>query len=645
MEPISTIGAAANIASKVYASAKFAENVIVNDGVPSQILPYTLIYAASHGIAAACDNSLAPAVSPSEEFDTVFTPEVKKYLEETEQDIMAGGSVNIIDDGNIEASFRTVDKDYVNYGHVRDVCTAIKNGELPSARQFYLALLDIIDAIDMGLAGSSITTARLKDHIHKQKVVLRTRIANTDKIIQPTEISNGASITRRGQTINTTVVTETTTIKTDSSSEEQLGQRVTTVVNKTEEEARIIEQPEIASETKEKVSTAQERKEEKKTVHELSVYVSENNGSPKLIVCRRATALGENVVDTLEEVEKRGRWDGFKGSSVATATTTTSKGKLTQTLEELDSESGRMILVGRYEENAPTIIEKGVQNNWESGWVTYIPMGSVVDLIGKKCAGFAVSAADIGGAALDIGLTVATFGAGSAVSSTMRLGGTAVLHAAGKSSAKALASTASRATISGTKAAEKLGKRFEHIGEVFSEPRIHAGNLAKVHNPMKNDFCKSMAKLARLDEGGANIRDYLEKEFLSQGKMGAYRANWLEKQYRGLRQHKLLTPENRQLLSQGRSPFNAAGERLDLDHIVPQSLEKSLKAEPANLTFLGHAKNISKSNHFIKGSMEKLKNICKANPEWIPSDQLRKAMQVFIHNNPNYDASWAGKLI
>ena len=143
MEPITTTAAVVGV-------GKLVENVVVNDGDPGKVLPYALLYAASMGMGMPSLDSAAAGVADT--MDEALKRKVADTLKERGQEILDVASehpvtpqVNAEGDTEVVHTITTVDERYKDFGHVLDVGTCLKNGEIPSAKQLYLALLDIID--------------------------------------------------------------------------------------------------------------------------------------------------------------------------------------------------------------------------------------------------------------------------------------------------------------------------------------------------------------------------------------------------------------------------------------------------------------------------------------------------------------------
>ncbi len=647
MEPITTTAAVVGV-------GKLVENVVVNDGDPGKVLPYALLYAASMGMGMPSLDSAAAGVADT--MDEALKRKVADTLKERGQEILDVASehpvtpqVNAEGDTEVVHTITTVDERYKDFGHVLDVGTCLKNGEIPSAKQLYLALLDIIDAIDCGLTGSTITLARLKDHLHEQKVVVTTHADEKTTVCDPTttesENPQVISQTTKAKKVTEVTKTDTTVLETDTNENVLIDKKQVGIIDAQMREVEVQNLSPVESEGNQVDITEGRNMYSERNVHEISMYVAENDGRPQLIASRRETMLGDTTEDFREEKEHTDLIGRLFGNATPVTTTSTVNGTVTQMVEELDTSTGQMVVVQKNKDIMPTEVHSGTEKVWDPGWVTYVPLGSLVDIGCKARAGFAISRADFAKAAFDVGATLITAGVGAAV---IKGGSMAAARVAvNKLGGKAVASLANRATISGIKAVRKLGMKYDHLGKVFSEERVLAGSAAKVHNPLKKSFCTAMERLARIDvkHGTRGVKDYLQKEFAAQGEMGTLRARQLEAQFRGLKQNGLLTLQNRKLLAQGKSPLNLDGERLDLDHIIPQSLEKSLKADPSNLSFLGHMKNVSKSNHLTYRSMQKAHQISSANPAWRPSAPLQDAMRNYIRDNPSYDANWTHGLM
>lgn len=494
-------------------------------------------------------------------------------------------SNNQVTGTTIGGTVESVDEKYMGFGHLQDFCKELASGHIPSAHAAYLALLDIVDAIDMNIMGDKITRERIQDNIkhHTYKENASVQQINIDK----DEITKEA---------------ETDTEK----REHTVGGMVDTT----------------------------------KIQHDVYVDGKLTDGT-KIIVEKDITTDAVTVSD------RQSLFDRIFGGAVESKTTANAVSNITCTVESYDRNSKQYVLVEKTSgrEEGPTI--KRTDREWENGYVSYVPfIGSGVDLTRKHLAGFSLTTVDYVNLAVDVVAAAVTFGAFSAASSAAKVGvtnvvGKGVAKEVTKASGKGIARTATRgatsaahkvgtkAALSPVKAAARLTDRYAHPGQVFSPKRIASKAMTSAHNPMRGDYLKTMERLHKMKLSDKEIKNFLQTEFEGQGAIGKLRADKLTTQYRFAKQQGLFSPQNLERLRMGKNPINKLGQRMDIDHVIPKSLAPELKADPGNLAFLNQRANIVKSNNMLRHVEKLINEYSQALPEWKPSPELQAAINQF----------------
>lgn len=456
--------------------------------------------------------------------------------------------------------YDTVETKYMEFGHLEDVWESITKGCLPSARAVYLAVLDVVDAIDCGIMGDKITSVRIKDNIKQHQLKQR---ATTSK---ETEVGKDVEEDKSTETKN---ITETTAV---DKSKNTVMVEVLLDGNKVD----------VMMQTQENITTRV----------------------------------------TIQSSDKLGWKEKIFGGKVESDVTQTTKTETTLSQQRYNPETKQMEAVG--EKKTTTDISLVHLKNkavWKSGYFSYVPVvGSGTDLYRKHGAGFTLTMGDYLSFGIDVATTAVTFGAGAAAGKA--IGKSAVFAGTKYVAQNAAYKLAPQTTAFAVRSAELLGSRYQHLGKVFSPERIATKAVSVAHNPMKSSFLKSLLKLESLEKQGVNVKNYLKSEFATQGKMGELRAWNLEAQYRFAKKIGLLTPENQQRMLLGKNPIDKLGRRMDIDHIIPKSLAPELKAEPANLRFLSQKENIVRSNQLDTHALNRIRDFREAMPEWHPSEPL-----------------------
>lgn len=671
---------AGKVASTAY-KAGIVANAISNADSPENLLPFLLLMGAQAAGVPTNTASLAGAEGALPFSDgSNLSKAVHETLNDKGQVIinipaeqtandhnMANLPSDIKADGNgdVSITLHTVDEKYVRFGNVRDLVDTIMSGSLPSAHSVYLALLDIIDYVDMGLFGDEITMSRLQDHMHEQKVTIRTRTHIEHKITPEQKtishesgsretgdfvhtsdrinIDNDKTISQQGD-IEAQIRETKVTISTDGGPEEHVydakvtASKETTITQRTDIEKQnvTVDRRLIEDVTNKQTTDA---------VTKFTTTVQENGGPVQVLDQREIRDNQVTIENIHTEKQKRTFWGWLKGEAVQSTTTVSGSADVSREIEVLDTSTGKMVLVDSSSEHTDLAPQTQQEREWKSGIVSYVPMvGTGLDLTLKHYAGFEISKGDWAQLGVDAVLTVTTMGVG-AIAAKTAVKATAMTVAkkvTAQVANKALACSAPVGKISGARAAIRLADHYKHLGKVWSPERIIAKNAANVHNPMRVPFLKSLEQLKRLEESGVNIKTYLRNEFKGHGPLGPLRAKNLEAQFRLAKQKGLFTAENRQLLAQGKSPLNKFGEKMDVDHIIPKSLQNSLKADPLNLSLLEHSANISKSNKIPLVTRRRLMDIKKYDPQWKPEAALEKKINEMRlqMNDANFEDSF-----
>lgn len=74
--------------------------------------------------------------------------------------------------------FRTIDKDIGSFVNVQTLMDTLAEGALPTLGQVYRAVLDIVDALDLGILGAELCRARLEPHVKARKLTVEETVTN-----------------------------------------------------------------------------------------------------------------------------------------------------------------------------------------------------------------------------------------------------------------------------------------------------------------------------------------------------------------------------------------------------------------------------------------------------------------------------------
>lgn len=551
-----------------------------------------------------------------------------------------------------KVKFRTSDKELTAHVNLEELYSTVRNGEIPTGQQMYLALLDIIDMLDLNLLGDSITTERLAVHIKEREITV------TERLSRNVEKGNSALPTRGNGTVVLSRVTDTH-VKHTTLSGEGLESR-TLEYAKAENEYRqeqtlTVSQGEATAQFNKGTTTTAVITSDKQR---QSLHVEQLSAEGKMEVVfsdSKEMVLSENhrisTVGVNENVHEKPQnwWQKLIGSEVETTTHVYVQQNDKQ-LVYVRAENGSMQLVDESSSQQVLRDETSIQKRWESGYVSYVPLVGAVTEVGLKAAhGYEITWQDwafVGLDAASVALLVIPGGQGVGLS--LLAGKTAetvatnvVAKATVKSVGKAVAkntvrSVAKQAAKATLKPQNALDDFASDLSKVFSPERIESKALTKAHNPMREDVLKTMARLDEIGDS-VQIRRFL-RDSLPNDKAIAHR---LYKNYEFLKKNGCLTPDNLLLMKAGKSPFLPGNppSQLHLDHIVPKSLSPALKADPANLRFMDGVENMARGNRLGRHDLKDMKEVLERYPDIKLGPELQKAVREVLETTPGWKDS------
>lgn len=78
----------------------------------------------------------------------------------------------------ISLQFRTIDKDISSFVNVHTLMDTLAEGHVPTMEQVYLAVLDIVDALDLGILGTELSATRLEPHVKDRKLTVKETVTH-----------------------------------------------------------------------------------------------------------------------------------------------------------------------------------------------------------------------------------------------------------------------------------------------------------------------------------------------------------------------------------------------------------------------------------------------------------------------------------
>lgn len=530
---------------------------------------------------------------------------------------------------------KTTDKELTSYVNIAELYKTICEGNIPTGNQIYLALLDIIDMLDLGVLGDYVTNARIETHLRERTITVTEKVSQYIEK-EPDDIEE----LKYGETRITEQVTDTyehtttlggedldtRTIQHVEAKNQLLNQQT---VDHHKEKAtpkfnKGTETIEVHNEVIRKESLKVERLDSDGNMREIQ----SNQNEVLLEESNHSTTIGTN--QTVEESE-RTLWQKIIGTEVTTKVHTYVQSDEKFTVYRR-AEDGTMKL--EQEEATTEVLQNDTVSttDWESGYITYVPfVGTGTDMIRKYRHGYKVTAADWAEFTFDgvsIGLLIIAPPLGAKA-----VAGKVGIKVATKALAKNVAKSAAKAVLKPKKA---LSNFFSHPGKVFSPERIAAKTLSKAHNPMKGDMLKVMAELHKIGSP-AKIRHFLRKEFAHDPAIGRR----LYKNYEYLRKNKCLTPDNLKRMADGKSPIIPGNppEKLHLDHIAPKSTNPMMKADPVNLRFLKASENMARGNKLSRHDLTDLKEVLERYPNEPLTSAMHNGIAEVLQTTPGWQNS------
>lgn len=480
---------------------------------------------------------------------------------------------------------QTIDERYMRFGNVEDLFNQLTEGRLPSARTVYLALLDILDFIDMGLMGNKLTESRQSDHLHTH--VFKVSKTSQTHLSAPRE--DVKSYNENGKEI-----THTSTHRTST------------------------------------------------TIESITVTDSVDGGTDITISKASQTVtlhLTEHSISTRAERSwMRKAWDALVGHDDRVEVKEYKEQSGWSKVETLDQNTGKMVLSSYQElgrQQSDIIVSE--QRNWNDGLVTWLPMGSLVNMAGKANAGYKITTGEWIAATVDVGTTLITFGAGTVVGKMLLKGGTkAAGTVVGKAGAKAAEAGTKMATRAKATAGPTLGKpvslsstkalrSLDNIADNFSEETLSALANSSSHVPIRSKVWKAMYDCHRHEKGGMDLSSDLHKLFAHEGARGHYKADSLLDIYEQAKSYKIFTPKNNAVLREGYCP-RVGKDTFDLDHFVPVHHAPELKARVENIRILPASINRARKDAIDADCIAKMNELSKV-LDWTPSSTLSRSAQ------------------
>ena len=383
---------------------------------------------------------------------------------------------------------RVIDRKYLDYGHLSDVMSEIRHGNIPTIRQIYLAIIDLADLATFKVFRPALLKYKLED----AKVQLRQLSADLEKKSLKSDLPQtsserydlGRNVENRSW-FKTDLVTEKHGHK-DVSVERQMDLIAVNVKDVCTTTMSRNELDQLLSKRNEMLNVLQQ---------DDAVIRIENSFSPEQIASINKKAMvwtQERVLTTTKEYTTEEHFHrygtdlgGFLGKKISTSDAdisvterrsfseylspsdninleniNTFDDALTKfaALQKTNSMQADSALIAKY-------VEPSAGTRFDEGWITYIPGGSIVNLGAKADLGAKLTGWDFFWAGVDvatIALAVVTLGSSSAATAAGKSATAAGIKTVAKGGAKTVAKSIAKQGVK--KGASVAGKTIAKGG-------------------------------------------------------------------------------------------------------------------------------------------------------------------------------------
>ena len=435
--------------------------------------------------------NLSPVTKPETQqlLDRCYqAPTIKEQLKTDAQKIIIERNIineQVVVDGNKKTALiwieeRVVDRKYLEYGHLSDILSEIRHGNIPSIRQVYLALVDLTDMVTFKVFTPYLTKYKLED----AKVRIRELSADleTKELASslPLNSAEKFKIDRREDNrawYKTDKVTEKFQHR-DIETTKHLEINVLNLKDSCTVEFSQSELDKLLLDRKHMIEFSAGPNE---TFHLHGSFAPEQIAevNKSAVAWTKEAILTQTSEYTTEEHFHNYKWDldGFLGKKITTSDKSVSievQHKYSEYLS--DSDNINLANINSFEEackkfstikttaslqGEKTTIEKYIDTEntgakFEEGWITYIPGGSIVNLGAKADLGAKLSGWDYFWAGVDVATIAVAFVASSVAKTAVVAGAKTVVKGGVKVAAKQGARNVSKSALKhGTKAFAK----------------------------------------------------------------------------------------------------------------------------------------------------------------------------------------------
>jgi len=547
--------------------------VLNRPGFLTESLPLTATKGAT---AEALTNDLANAVAG----DPLLQTQLDKFSATHQIEQIANGEKHITLDAKIvsdktlavqggkqrtlEIEQQVVEQRYFEHGNLADFTATLRAGQAPTIDAAFLAMIDLVDAVTLNALRPLLIHWKVDPHILHRKVEMRVDDLEKDGVENIPQTVDKQVDQKIEENLVLDNKLETVNIRTvDSQKLSHIeGKQITTIIYAPHAQTVDVSGIPIIEKT-ERSSFV--------TVQEYERAVEHNQST----VTESKQIWGFDVGDIAgEKVTSGPETQNIKDSFKLRIYEANDGGDFTQALadgklidDEVDGLKLGLVDEKRIDSAAQfSVLNEGGVKKFESGFIEWLPLGSLVSMGMKSSYGMDVSASDAFWAATDVVLSVGTLGTAAIIANSTKT--------VGKQVVKGIA----KGTVRGS--AEVVAKEGGKVGrEVFNDTRGFRPDVLKHPERLSLQGAEKMAQ--------SNVKTLANKELSHSAKSGAMTAEngakAIGESLTSLKPNTTTTKNGYQFTTDALGRPNAAKGQLHLEKIPHDPSKQRAAAE------MGHA--------------------------------------------------------
>lgn len=400
----------------------------------------------------------------------------------------------------IEIEQQVVDQRYFEHGNLADFTATIRAGHIPTIDAAFLALIDVLDTVTLSALRPILMHWKIDSHILHRTVEIRVDDLTTDGVENvPQKVDKNVD---RQIEENSILDTTLETVNTKTIDKQILshieGKQITTITYAPHVHTHSISDAQIEKMERKSFVTAQEYDRTAETIQSTTTESKQIWGFDFGEIVGKKVTPGQET-QSIGDTFKLRIYESKDGGDFSQAL---ADGKLT----EDEARDLKLALVDEKRTDAPaqiSVLAEGGVKQFESGFIDWLPLGSLVSMGVKSSYGLDVTASDAFWAATDVVLSVGTMGTATIIANSAK--------AVGKQAAKGIAKGALRET------AEVMAKEGNKVGRaVFDDIKDFTPDFFKQSNKLP---VWSQEKTTR-----SGMKTFVNDELAHRAKTGAHTA-------------------------------------------------------------------------------------------------------------------------